>query len=211
MGDDQFNAWSRLTGANTDEEAAIEAAKDPTKLAVFRRVAGTEARILTNPEQYRKIVATEAANEAGAAKQAAKESAQSYGDEGQAVKEPPSEAAPRDERSGERVAVRTPEEQAAREASLPAFPSAKPVDIAPAVATPGKFDVSQWSGGIESAMNDGVTPEQAQAARDGQRRPIPQADTPSSLQQALATTTGARTQLFGPQGFMAQQARGLMR
>lgn len=211
MGDDQFNAWSRLTNSGTDEQAAIAAANDPTKLAVFRRVAGTEARILTNPEQYRKVVATEAANEAGAAKQAAKESAQSYGDEGQAVKEPPSEAAPRDERGGERAAVITPEERAAREASLPAFPSEKPVSLAPAQAIPTKFDVSQWAGGIESATNDGVTPEQAEAARAGQRRPIPQADTPSPLQQALATTTGAKTQLFGPQGFMAQQARGLLR
>ena len=211
MGDDQFNAWSRLTNSGTDEQAAIAAANDPTKLAVFRRVAGTEARILTNPEQYRKVVATEAANEAGAAKQAAKESAKSYGAEGEAVKEPPSEAAPRDDRTGERVAVRTPEERAEREASLPAFPSEKPVSLAPAQAIPTKFDVSQWAGGIESATNDGVTPEQAEAARAGQRRPIPQADTPSSLQQALATTTGAKTQLFGPQGFMAQQARGLMR
>jgi hypothetical protein len=213
MGDDQFNAWSRLTGANTDEEAAIEAAKDPTKLAVFRRVAGTEAAILTNPEQYRGLVRREAADEASAAKQAAKASAKSYGEEGEAVQEAPSEEAPRDDRTGERVAVRTPEERAEREASLPAFPPAKPADIAPAVAIPGKFDVSQWSGGIESAMNDEMTPEQQQALREAASRgqgPMGMAAPGQQFQSALTASTAGKAQLFGPQGFMAQQARRAM-
>jgi len=204
MGDEQFTAWSRLVGAATDEAAAIAAAQDPTKLAVFRRVAGTEQNILTNPEQYRKVVATEAANEAGAAKQAAKESAAAYAAEGQAVPQPelPEEPAP----SRGRVVPQTPEEQAAREASTPAFPTAKPIDIAPVQAIPTKFDVSKWSQGIDEAV--GTTPAQT-APGATPTQPIPQAAMPSPLQQALATTTGARSQLFGPQGFMAQRARGI--
>ena len=204
MGDEQFTAWSRLVGAATDEAAAIAAAQDPTKLAVFRRVAGTEKNALTNPEQYRKVVATEAANEAGAAKQAAKESAAAYAAEGEAVVQPqlPSEPAP----SRGSVVPRTPEEQAARDASTPAFPTAKPIDIAPVQAIPTKFDVSKWSQGIDEAI--GAAPTQP-APGTTPTQPIPQVAMPSPLQQALTTTTGARSQLFGPQGFLAQRARGI--
>ena len=204
MGDAQFDAWRKLTGSVTDEDAAMAAAKDPTKLAVFRRVAGTEQNILTNPEQYRKVIATETANEAGAARQAAKESAAAYAAEGEAVVQPqlPSEPAP----SRGRIVPRTPEEQAAREASLPEFPSAKPIDIAPVQAIPTKFDTRGWEQGINDAI--GATPTQP-APGTTPTQPIPQAAMPSPLQQALATTTGARSQLFGPQGFLAQRARGI--
>ena len=203
MGDAQFDAWRRMVGAGTDEDAAIAAAKDPTKLSVFRRVAGTEQRILTNPEQYRKVVSTEAANEAGAARQAARQSATAYAAEGQAVPQPqlPSEPAP----SPGRVVPRTQEEQAAREASMP-LPEAGSLG-APAPMVPQKFDVSQWSQSITEDLNDGVSPADAAAARKAQG-PMGMAAPGQQFQTALATTTGQRSQLFGAGGLMAKRARG---
>jgi hypothetical protein len=182
MGDAQFEAWRQMVGAATDEDAAVLAAKDPTKLAVFRRAAEADTKVLSNPRQYAAQIGKQAATEKATARQEARA----------AAPETVAATAPQPEKAPEQPT-------ATKELETTQQPSAAVAQRKAAFEEePGQ--VAQYTPPEEAAP---PTPMQTRAKMQEQVA----AAAPTFEQQRLSITS-PRTQLFGTGGLMAQRARG---
>jgi hypothetical protein len=182
MGDAQFEAWRQMTGAATDEDAAVLASKDPTKLEVFRRAAAADTKVLSNPRQYAMAIGRQAATEKATARQEARAAAP----ETVAATAPTKPTAPEQPEATKKL-EETQQPSAAVARRKEAFEEEE-------------GEIAQYTPPEETAA---PSPMQARAKMQEQVA----AATPTFEQQRLAITS-PRAQLFGSGGLMAQRARG---
>jgi len=194
MGQPTFDAWQQFTGAKTAEEAALAATKMPNQFAAFKQVVANEPMALERPREFRKLVNTQA--EAAAAKTTAeaKQAAKDYVSLGTT---PPDQIIV--EGGGEEPQSKDSAGQIEAEQPGAAPPVKKPV--------------------TEEDVQFGGTPADIQFEQQAQQaQPTPEASAASitagltaAQQQALASSMGARAQLFGTTPSPSQLLGGMAR
>lgn len=181
-GDAVFAAWKQMTGAQTDEDAAVLAANDPTKFAVFKRAAQADTKVLTNPRQYATAIGRQAATEKATARQEARAAAP----ETVAGTAPQTPSAPTEPEATKKL-EETQQPSAAVERRKAAFEEEE-------------GEVAQYQPPEEAAAPAPIEPFKKIREAIAQAEPL--------FGQRQAGITSQRAQLFGAGGLMAQRARG---